>query len=131
MPIIAADNGGGLLPRGFLLRPRHGAYPRVLGGVGGVPSTPDHKGAEAMTRKDRHAQRRATLPEQTIRDLKGREARLEKLWKMTASQRINAMRKGELSLEQCAAWAARYSEQVPLLNGEFEYLTAFTPEVAD
>ncbi len=48
---------------------------------------------------------------------------------MTVSQRIAAMRNGELSLEQCAAWAARYPEQVPLLNGEFEYLAAFTPEV--
>jgi hypothetical protein len=38
------------------------------------------------------------------------------------------MRRGELTLEQCAAWAARYPEQVPLLNGEFEYLAAFTPE---
>jgi hypothetical protein len=104
---------------------------RWFGGVGGVPSTPDHKGAEAMTRKDRQAQRHATLDEQTIRDLKDREARLEKLWKMTASERITAMRKGKLSLEQCAAWAARYPEQVPLINGEFEYLAAFTPEVAE
>ena len=50
---------------------------------------------------------------------------------MTVSERINAMRKGELSLEQCAAWAARYPEQVPLLNGEFEYLAAFTPEIRE
>jgi len=26
-------------------------------------------------------------------------------------------------------WAARYPEQVPQINGEFEYLAAFTPEV--
>jgi hypothetical protein len=41
------------------------------------------------------------------------------------------MRRGELTLEQCAAWAARYPEQVPLINGEFEYLAAFTPEVRE
>ena len=41
------------------------------------------------------------------------------------------MRRGELTLEQCSAWAARHPEQVPLLNGEFEYLAAFTPEVRD
>ncbi len=75
--------------------------------------------------------KQATLDEQAIRDLKARETRLEKLWKMTVSQRINAMRKGELSLEQCAAWAARYPEQMPLLNGEFEYLAALTPEVRE
>jgi hypothetical protein len=84
-----------------------------------------------MTSKGKKAQQQTTLDEQTIRDLKAREARLEKLWRMTVSQRINAMRKGELSLEQCAAWAARYPEQVPLLNGEFEYLAAFTPEVRE
>ena len=42
-----------------------------------------------------------------------------------------AMRRGEFSLEQCAAWAARYPEQVPQINGEFEYLAAFTPEVRE
>ncbi len=41
------------------------------------------------------------------------------------------MRRGELSLEQCAAWAARYPKQVPLLNGEFEFLAAHTPEVRE
>jgi hypothetical protein len=50
---------------------------------------------------------------------------------MTPTQRVTAMRRGELSLEQCAAWAARYPEQVPQINGEFEYLAAFTPEVRD
>jgi hypothetical protein len=72
-----------------------------------------------------------TLDEQTIKALKAREARLRALWKMTVSQRINAMRKGKLSLEQCAAWAARHPEQMPLLNGEFEYLAAFIPEVRE
>jgi hypothetical protein len=72
-----------------------------------------------------------TLDEQTITALRDREARLRALWQMTVSQRINAMRKGELSLEQCAAWAARYPEQMPLLNGEFEYLAAFIPEVRE
>ncbi len=84
-----------------------------------------------MTSKGKQAQQQTTLDEQTIKILKAREARLQKLWKMTMSQRINAMRKGELSLEQCAAWAARYPEQIPLLNGEFEYLAASTPEVRE
>jgi len=60
-----------------------------------------------------------------------REARLRALWEMTPSERVVAMRRGELTLEQCAAWAARYPEQVPLLNGEFEYLARHTPEVCE
>lgn len=62
---------------------------------------------------------------------RAREARLRGLWQMTVPQRIAAMRRGELTLEQCAAWAARHPEQVPLLNGEFEYIAMFTPEVCD
>jgi hypothetical protein len=77
------------------------------------------------------ARQHITLDEQTITALRAREARLRALWMMTVSQRINAMRKGQLTLEQCAAWAARYPEQMPLLNGEFEYLAAFTPEVRE
>jgi hypothetical protein len=66
-----------------------------------------------------------------FQSLRTREESLRPLWQMTPTQRVAAMRRGELTLEQCSAWAARYPEQVPLLNGEFEYLAAFTPEVRD
>jgi hypothetical protein len=69
------------------------------------------------------------LIDQIFQDLHARDARLRSLWLMTAGQRVAAMRRGELNLLQCSAWAARYPGQVPLLNGEFEYLVAFTPEV--
>ncbi len=75
--------------------------------------------------------RQKPLDDQTFKNLEARRARLEALWSMRPSQRVAAMRRGELSLEQCAAWAARYPEQVPQINGEFEYLAAFTPEVRE
>lgn len=68
---------------------------------------------------------------QTLDTLDARAARLRALWQMTPAQRVAAMRRGKLTLEQCAAWAARYPEQVPLVNGEFEYITTFTPEARD
>jgi len=71
------------------------------------------------------------LFDQTLNGLDARRARLRALWQMTPAQRVAAMRRGELTLEQCAAWAARYPEQVPLLNGEFEYIAALTPEVCE
>ena len=71
------------------------------------------------------------LIDQILRDLRARNARLRALWQMTPSQRVAAMRRGELDASQCAAWAARHPEQVPLLDGEFEYLAAFTPEVCE
>jgi hypothetical protein len=60
-----------------------------------------------------------------------RTARLEALWRMTAQQRVDAMRRGDLTLEQCCAWAARHPEQVPLLHDEFEFIAAFTPEARE
>jgi len=60
-----------------------------------------------------------------------REARLEALWRMTPNERIAAMRRGSLSMEQCCAWAGRYPRQVPLINGEFEFLAAYMPEVCE
>lgn len=71
------------------------------------------------------------LTETYFQTLQAREARLRALWEMTPKERVVAMRRGDLTLEQCAAWAARYPEQVPLLNGEFEYLARHTPEVCE
>jgi hypothetical protein len=56
---------------------------------------------------------------------------MDVLWRMSAEERVQAMRRGGLSLAQCAAWAARHPEQVPLLDGEFEYIAAFTPEASE
>ncbi|HEY5285470.1 MAG TPA: hypothetical protein VIJ50_00010 [Solirubrobacteraceae bacterium] len=71
------------------------------------------------------------LIDQILEDLNARDARLRALWQMTPAQRVAAMRRGELTLEQCSAWAARHPTQVPLLNGEFEHLAVFTPEVCE
>ena len=60
-----------------------------------------------------------------------REARLAALWAMTPTERIAAMRRGDLTMEQCCAWAARYPNQVPLLHGEYEFIAAYTPEVRE
>ena len=53
------------------------------------------------------------------------------MWEITVEQRIAAMRRGELTMTQLFAWAARYPEQVPLIDGEYEFIAAFTPEVAE
>jgi hypothetical protein len=76
-------------------------------------------------------QQQRVFIEDVFQSLSEHDARLRMLWEMNPKQRIAAMRRGELSLEQCAAWAARYPEQVPLINGEFEYLAAFMPEVCE
>jgi hypothetical protein len=84
-----------------------------------------------MSQSDRTTEPATPLSDQILQSARTRAARLRRVWEMTAEQRVMAMRRGELSLEQCAAWAARYPEQVPVLNGEFEYLAAFTPEARE
>ncbi len=72
-----------------------------------------------------------TFTELLTRMTVDREARLQAPWRMTPNERIAAMRRGELTMEQCCAWAGRYPQQVPLINGEFEFLAAYTPEVCE
>ncbi len=74
---------------------------------------------------------RGTFEQQRVALARARRTRLQALWRMSPHERVLAMRRGELTLEQCTAWAARHPEQVPLVNGEFEYVTAFTPEVRE
>jgi hypothetical protein len=45
--------------------------------------------------------------------------------------RLAAYRRGEFNLDSCCLWAARYPREVPLLNGEFEFIARTTPEVLD
>jgi hypothetical protein len=55
----------------------------------------------------------------------------EALWRMTAAERVAAMYRGDLALSQCLAWAARYPDEVPTLNGEWWFIAIRTPEVAE
>jgi hypothetical protein len=59
------------------------------------------------------------------------EHRLRRLWQMNVEQRIAAMRRGELTYRELAAWSGRHPEQIPLLNGEFEWLATHTPEACE
>jgi len=53
------------------------------------------------------------------------------LWEMTPTERVAAMRAGRLTGYQLMRWAARRPREVPLLNGEFEFIAITTPEVAE
>ena len=53
------------------------------------------------------------------------------LWSMTPTERVVAMGQGRLTRYQCSKWATRHPHEVPILNGEFEFIAICTPEVAD
>ena len=60
------------------------------------------------------------IPTFTVPDPTRAEQR-EALWRMSPAERVAAMYRGDLSLFQCLAWAARYPEQVPLWEWRREF----------
>jgi hypothetical protein len=58
---------------------------------------------------------------------RARAGRLRSVWQMAPAQRVAAMRRGDLTYEQLAAWSARHPEQVPTVHGEFEWIAAKLP----
>jgi hypothetical protein len=45
--------------------------------------------------------------------------------------RLAAYHRGELDFGSCHLWAARWPHEVPLLNGEFEFIAITTPEACE
>lgn len=66
------------------------------------------------------------------------EARKQRLMAMTAAQRVAAMRAGQLTYRELCHWSAVRPDEVPIVStgsglhgGEFEWLAALTPELAE
>lgn len=57
-----------------------------------------------------------------------REQRFAHLWRMSKTERVAAMWRGELSLAECLAWSRRAPDEVPLIGREFAYIVMRTPE---
>jgi len=57
--------------------------------------------------------------------------RRQALRRLGRDGRLAAYRRGEFNFETCCLWAAAYPREVPLLNGEFEFIAATTPEVCE
>jgi hypothetical protein len=61
----------------------------------------------------------------------GRRERRATLRRLGRRGRLAAYRRGEFDLDTCCLWAAMYPREVPLLNGEFEFIAVSTPEVRE
>ncbi|HEY1357051.1 MAG TPA: hypothetical protein VGF21_01985 [Thermoleophilaceae bacterium] len=61
----------------------------------------------------------------------GNRERITALRRMSPAQRLDAYRRGEFDFDTCSTWAAAYPHEVPLINGEFEFIARLTPEVLD
>ena len=59
------------------------------------------------------------------------EERLELMWTLEPEQRLAAARAGQLTLGEMLRWAARAPHEVPLVDGEFFFITALSAERED
>jgi len=103
-----------------------------------MPDALDERGRDAPAAGDDEARspegasvETSTFTDHLLAAERARNARLRRLWQMSPEQRVAAMRRGELTREQLAAWSARHPEQVPLLNGEWEWIAAKMPEACE
>ena len=63
--------------------------------------------------------------------LAGKRERSASLGRLGRDGRLAAYRRGEFDLDTCCLWASSYPREVPLLNGEFEFIARYTPEVCE
>ena len=63
--------------------------------------------------------------------LAARHERREMLRRLGRQGRLGAYRRGEFDLDTCCLWASAYPHEVPLLNGEFEFIARAMPDVCE
>ena len=69
--------------------------------------------------------------EQPASELASARERGLRLRRLGRDARLAAYRRGEFDLDACCLWAVRYPDEVPLLNGEFEFIARSMPEVRE
>ena len=55
--------------------------------------------------------------------------RIERMWKMTAQQRVEAAQQGQFTLGEMLRWAARAPVgEIPLVAGDWFFISCFTAD---
>ena len=57
--------------------------------------------------------------------------RLARMWAMTPAQRRQAAQRGQLSLGEMLKWASRRPQEVPIVDRDFYFITAFLADAED
>jgi predicted mannosyl-3-phosphoglycerate phosphatase (HAD superfamily) len=60
-----------------------------------------------------------------------RRERSKALWEMSQEEREAEMWAGRLTWGQLFEWAKRAPHEIPLINGEWAFIAAYMPEVAE
>jgi len=72
-----------------------------------------------------------TLMEQLAAQRVSRAELSRALRAMTQAEREAAMWRGDLTSAQLWEWARGWPDEVPTINGEWAFIAAYTPEVAE
>jgi hypothetical protein len=86
---------------------------------------------QTLARRTDMGDMREDMMESLARQRASRKERSQALWKMSADERVAAMHRGELTWGQLFEWARGAKHEVPLIDGEFAFIAAYTPEVAE
>ena len=77
-------------------------------------------------RQDTPTQARPEIP--GVASLTASPERIKRMWRMTAQQRVEAAQRGEFTLGEMLQWARRRPAEVPLVDNEFFFITAFSAD---
>ncbi len=57
--------------------------------------------------------------------------RIERMWQMTARQRVEAAQQGQFTLGEMLRWAARRPHELELVDGDWWFITALLADAED
>ena len=80
---------------------------------------------------DTRPQRQAARQGYKVMSLVVDAERLERMWALRPTDWLAAARSGRLTLGEMLRWAARAPHEVPLVNGEFFFITALSADIED
>ncbi len=74
----------------------------------------------------------ARTPIPAVASLRVDAERLEWMWALSPAERVAAAQRGQFTLGEMLRWAARApAGEVPIVNGEFFFITALSADAAD
>jgi hypothetical protein len=81
--------------------------------------------------EDRHSPTHESVPGLDSREAESKlDAFVAELWKMTSDERVRASRY-TFNRWELWVWAARFPDEVPLINGEYEWLALRSADVLE
>jgi hypothetical protein len=70
----------------------------------------------------------ARTPIPAVASLKVDDERLERMWALSRSERVAAAQRGQFTLGEMLRWASRRPDEVPLVDGDFFFITALSAD---